>query len=64
MTHYTNSKGQQVVIADMLYPHLANAHAKLTRERIDDSRDREIAAIAARIAELDAERAAQESDHG
>lgn len=54
-THYTNSKGQPVAIVTMLYPHLFNAHAKLVRERVDDSRDAEIEAMAARLAELDAE---------
>jgi len=61
MTHYTNSKGQQVVIADMLYPHLINAHDKLRRERKDDKRDAEITAMAARIRELD-EQFAKEGD--
>jgi hypothetical protein len=55
MTHYTNSKGQQKLIADMLYPHLLNAHDKLVRERKDDSRDGEIRTMAARIAELETE---------
>jgi hypothetical protein len=49
-THYTNSKGQPVEIAGMFYPHLVNAHDKLVRERVDDSRDAEIAAMAERIA--------------
>lgn len=39
-------------------PYLANAHAKLVRERIDDSRDAEISAMAARLAEI----AAMEQD--
>lgn len=55
MTHYTNSRGEPVEIALMPYPHLANAHAKLVRERLDDSRDGEIAAMASRLAEMDAE---------
>lgn len=53
-THYNGSRGP-VEIASMLYPHLVNAHAKLLRERADDSRDAEISAMAARIAELEAE---------
>lgn len=53
--HYTNSKGVPVEIAGMFYPHLMNAHAKLVRERVDESRDAEIAAMAARLAEMDAE---------
>lgn len=58
-THYLNSKGQPVEIKSMIYHHLVSAHAKLVRERVDDSRDAEIAAMAARIAELDAEHEAE-----
>jgi hypothetical protein len=57
--HYTNSKGQPVEIGAMLYPHLVNAHAKLVRERTDESRDAEIAAMGERIAALDAEAEAE-----
>jgi hypothetical protein len=58
-THYTRSNGAQVEIASMIYHHLVSAHAKLVRERVDDSRDAEIEAMAARIAELDAEHEAE-----
>lgn len=51
---YHSSKGPKL-IADMPYPYLTNAHAKLVRERSDDSRDAEIEAMAKRIAEIDAE---------
>lgn len=54
VTHYTRSNGAQVEIAGMAYHHLVSAHAKLARERADDSRDAEIAAMAERIAVLDA----------
>lgn len=58
-THYHGSKGP-VEIAKMPYPHLSAAHAKLVREREDDSRDGEIAAMGERIAIMDAEYAAQQ----
>ena len=54
ITHYHGSKGP-VAIADMAYPHLKAAHAKLVRERTNASRDPEIAAMAERLAQLDAE---------
>lgn len=50
-TTYNSSKGP-VEIATMHPAHLASAHAKLVREREDDSRDAEIGAMAARLAEL------------
>lgn len=52
--HYTRSNGQQVPIVDMPYPYLQSAHAKLVRERVDEGRDPEIAAMSARLAEIDA----------
>jgi hypothetical protein len=57
-THYTNSKGKPVAIADMFYPHLANAHAKLLRE--EPHRTDEIAAMGAELARRDAEQAEQQ----
>jgi hypothetical protein len=51
--HYINSKGQPREIADMPYPHLVNAHAKLVRE--EPHRTAEIEAMAKRLAEIDAE---------
>lgn len=60
-THYHGSRGP-VEIAKMPYPHLCNAHDKLVRERKDERRDPEIAAMAARIAELDAEHKALEDE--
>ncbi len=59
-THYHGSKGP-VAIADMAYPHLKAAHAKLVRERCDETRDPEIAAMGERIAQLDAEYEAEAS---
>jgi len=55
---YHGSKGP-MLIADLPYPYLVNAHKKLIRYRVDDSRDAEIAAMAERIAVLDAEYAAE-----
>jgi hypothetical protein len=60
-THYQGSRGP-VEIATMPFPHLENAYAKLVRERKDDSRDAEIAAMAARIEELNAEHAELEEN--
>lgn len=60
MTHYNNSKGVDVLIADMAYPHLASAHAKLVREQSDGLRQSEIDAMAAELARRDAERASEE----
>lgn len=63
---YVNSKGQDVVIADMAYPHLASAHAKLVREQRDGLRQAEIDAMAAELQRRDeafaAEQAAQVED--
>lgn len=50
-THYHGSKGP-VEIAAMNPHHLASAHAKLLRERVNEVRDPEINAMAARLAEL------------
>ena len=62
MTHYNNSKGVDVLIADMAYPHLASAHAKLVREQRDGLRQAEIDAMGAELARRDAERAAEEAE--
>lgn len=63
---YVNSKGQDVVIADMAYPHLASAHAKLVREQRDGLRQAEIDAMAAELQRRDevfaAEQAAKAED--
>ncbi len=58
-THYHGSKGP-VEIASMNPHHLMAAHAKLVRERKDDSRDAEIEAMAQRIAAMEAEEGAAE----
>lgn len=50
-SHYHGSKGP-VEIAAMNPHHLASAHAKLVRERTNETRDPEIAAMAKRLAEL------------
>lgn len=70
MTHYTNSKGQQVAIADMATPHLRSAHAKAERELgtiLDDAaheaRKLEIEAMRVDLERRDAEyQAAQEAE--
>lgn len=63
---YVNSKGQDVVIADMAYPHLASAHAKLVREQRDGLRQAEIDDMAAELQRRDeafaAEQAAKAED--
>lgn len=58
---YVNSKGQDVVIADMAYPHLKSAHAKLVREQRDGLRQAEIDAMGAEIAKRDEAFAAEEA---
>lgn len=58
MTFYVNSKGQDVEIASMAYPHLVSAHAKLVREQRDGLRQKEIDAMAAEIAARDEAHAA------
>lgn len=50
-THYHGSKGP-VEIAAMNPHHLAAAHDKLVRERTNEARDPEIAAMSARLAQL------------
>lgn len=65
MTFYVNSKGQDVEIASMSYPHLVSAHAKLVREQRDGLRQKEIDAMAAEIAARDVQRAeAEEAGEG
>lgn len=61
-THYTRGNGQQRLIADMPLHLLEPALAKLKRERIDDSRDAEIAAMDARVAEIIRETEAEEGE--
>jgi hypothetical protein len=56
-THYVGSKGP-VLIASMPFPHLQNAHRKLAAAD-DPSRSAEVDAMAARLAELEAEGHAQ-----
>lgn len=46
---YVNSKGQDIVIAEMAYPHLASAHAKLVREQRDGLRQAELDAMGAEL---------------
>lgn len=58
---YNNSKGYDVVIADMAYPHLCLAHAKLVREQRDGLRQAEIDAMAAEIAKRDEAHAAEQA---
>lgn len=63
VTHYTGSKGP-VPIAAMAYSHLVSAHAKLLRDRLDDSRDAEIDAMAADIARRNIEHEAEQAANG
>lgn len=58
-THYVGSKGP-VPIASMPFPHLQNAHRKLVASG-DPARSPEVAAMAARLAELEAEGGEQEA---
>lgn len=58
---YVNSKGQDVEIASMAYPHLCSAHAKLVREQRDGLRQAEIDAMAAEIAIRDEAHAASQA---
>lgn len=53
-THYQSSKGL-MLIADMAYPHIANAIAKIGREGRTDQPD-VLAALVARRNEMDAAR--------
>lgn len=55
MSIYVNSKGQDVPIASMAYPHLLSAHAKLVREQKDGLRQSEIDAMAAELAARETE---------
>lgn len=59
MTFYVNSKGLDVEIASMAYPHLCSAHAKLVRDQCDGLRQTEIDAMAAEIAARDEAHAAE-----
>lgn len=59
---YVNSKGQDVVIADMAYPHLASAHAKLVREQRDGLRQAEIDAMGAELERRDEAFAAEQAE--
>lgn len=63
ITHYHGSKGP-VEIASMAYPHLTSAHAKLLRDRADDSRDAEIEAMQRDILRRDAEYEAEQAASG
>lgn len=47
-THYQGSRGA-MEIATMPHSYLLNAHDKLVRDRVDDSRDPEIRAMARQI---------------
>jgi hypothetical protein len=62
-SHYNGSRGA-VEIASMNPHHLAAAHAKLVRERADDSRDAEIGAMGAVLADLAEQEAEQAVAHG
>lgn len=53
-THYRSSKGLKL-IADLPYPYLCNALAKLERDGYNEDRDEEVAAMRSRKAELEAQ---------
>lgn len=53
-THYHSASRGPVEISSMRYEHALNARDKLARERTDDSRDAEIAALNAHIASIEA----------
>jgi hypothetical protein len=63
ITQYLGSKGP-VEIAKMATPHLRSALAKLQRERMNDSRDAEMAAMAESLAVRDAEYEAEQAANG
>lgn len=54
VTHYHSSSRGPVEIASMRYEHALNARDKLTRERVDASRDAEIDALNSHIAAIEA----------
>jgi hypothetical protein len=54
LTHYVSDSRGPVEIASMRYEHAKNALAKLERERRDDTRDGEIAALRAHIEGIEA----------
>lgn len=62
MSVYVNSKGQDVPIASMAFPHLKSAHAKLIREQVDGARQAEIDAMTAEITAREIERAKAEAE--
>jgi hypothetical protein len=59
-THYNGSRGP-VLIASMEHRHLVNALEKLIRDRADESRDEEIAAMGAQVAANEARFAAADA---
>lgn len=59
-TTYLSSKGAEMVIADMAFPYLKSAHAKLIREQVGDERKAEIDAMTAEITSREIERAKAE----
>lgn len=61
-THYQSSKGP-MEIASMPLRYATNAHDKLKRERVDNSRDAEIKALADHIARVSEEVAQQQVQH-
>lgn len=63
VTDYNGSKGP-TPIKGMAYNHLVSAHAKLLRDRLDDSRDLEIEAMAADIARRNIEYEAEQAASG
>lgn len=62
MTTYLSSKGEELVIADMAFPYLKSAHAKLIREQVDGERQAEIDAMTAEITNREIERAKAEAE--
>lgn len=62
MTTYLSSKGDELVIADMAFPYLKSAHAKLIREQIDGARQAEIDAMTTEITNREIARAKAEAE--
>lgn len=59
---YRSSKGEDLVIADMAFPYLKSAHAKLIREQVDGERQDEIDAMTTEITNREIERAKAEAE--
>lgn len=61
-TTYLSSNGDERVIADMAFPYLKSAHAKLIREQVEGERQAEIDAMTTEITSREIARAKAEAD--